>query len=149
MKKNDTPLASKLSAANPVAVAFVALAGLIAVSSASVEPPIDQAGVTVSEGRASWETAEKAAGHRIDSTVPGLPGNMVSTEHVSVGDRDNLAVLKQIDRVPEGNTVEVYSGDQIYRYAVSRAMGIPPSAVKLLRSNTASTMDPHHPARTI
>ena len=112
----------------------------IVVPSASVDAPIDEVGVTVIEGRASWETAWKAAGHHIDSALPGQPGNMVITGHVSVADRNNLAVFKQLDRVSEGDTVEVYSGDQVYRYAVSKVMVVPPSAVKLLRSNSGSTV---------
>lgn len=183
MKKNNTPAASRLSPANLLAGAFVAVAGLIAwfgltgntppahppaeivtiakadapepvvrrvssgglptrivVPSASVDAPIDEVGVTVSEGKASWETAWKAAGHHIDSALPGQPGNMVITGHVSVADRNNLAVFKQLDKVSEGDTVEVYSGDQVYRYAVSKVMVVPPSSVKLLRSNSASTV---------
>lgn len=112
----------------------------IVVPSASVDAPIAEVGVTVTDGKASWETAWKAAGHHIDSALPGQPGNMVITGHVSVADRSNLAVFKQLDRVTEGDTVEVYSGDQVYRYSVSKVVVVPPSAVKLLRSSTESTV---------
>lgn len=112
----------------------------IVVPSASVDAPIAEVGVTVTGGKAAWETAWKAAGHHIDSALPGQPGNMVITGHVSVADRSNLAVFKQLDRVIEGDTVEVYSGDQVYRYSVSKVMVVPPSAVKLLRSGAESTV---------
>ncbi len=112
----------------------------IVVPSASVDASIAEVGVTVADGKASWETAWKAAGHHIDSALPGQPGNMVITGHVSVADHSNLAVFKQLDKVAEGDTVEVYSGDQVYRYAVSKVMVVPPSAVKLLRSSTESTV---------
>lgn len=134
---------AKAQAPDPLQARRISSSGLptrIVVPSASVDAPIAEVGVTVSEGKASWETAWKAAGHHIDSALPGQPGNMVITGHVSVADRSNLAVFKQLDKVAEGDTVEVYSGDQVFRYSVSKVMVVPPSAVKLLRSSTESTV---------
>lgn len=142
--KQATPTVTVAKAQAPgPAVRSVSAGGLptrIVVPSASVDAPIAEVGVTVTAGKAAWETAWKAAGHHIDSALPGQPGNMVITGHVSVADRSNLAVFKQLDKVVEGDTVEVYSGDQVYRYAVSKVMVVPPSAVKLLRSSTESTV---------
>lgn len=124
-------------------VAGVSTGGLptrIVVPSAGVDAAVAEVGVTVAGGKAAWETAWRAAGHHLDSAMPGQPGNMVITGHVSVADRSNLAVFKQLDKVAEGDTVEVYSGDQIYRYSVSKVMVVPPSAVKLLRSSSESTV---------
>ena len=134
---------AKADAPEPDAIRRISEAGLptrIVVESASVDTPIAEVGVTVSDGKARWETAWKAAGHHIDSALPGQPGNMVITGHVSVADRGNVAVFKELDRVEPGDTVEVYSGDQVYRYAVSKVVVVPPSAIKLLRSNSESTV---------
>ncbi|MFN8619007.1 MAG: sortase [Dehalococcoidia bacterium] len=134
---------AKAAAPGPANLRSLSASGLptrIVVPSAAVDAPIAEVGVTVSDGKATWETAWKAAGHHIDSALPGQPGNMVITGHVSVADRSNLAVFKQLDKVAEGDTVEVYSGDQIYRYSVSKVMVVPPSAVKLLRSSSESTV---------
>jgi LPXTG-site transpeptidase (sortase) family protein len=65
---------------------------------------------------------------------------MVITGHVSVADRGNLAVFHNLEDVAEGDLVEVYSGDQVYSYRVSKVMVVSPTAVKLLRSDLDSTV---------
>lgn len=112
----------------------------IVVPSAAVDAPISEVGVVVVNGHAKWETAWRAAGHHIDSALPGQPGNMVITGHVSVADRKNLAVFSQLNNVAAGDIVEVYAGDEVFRYSVDRVVVVPPSAVKLLRSNSGSTV---------
>jgi sortase A len=125
------------------AVAGVSLGGLptrIVVPAANVDVPVQEVGVTFENGKAVWETAWRAAGHHLDSAMPGQPGNVVITGHVSVADRSNLAVFSALDRVAEGDLVEVHSGDQVYRYAVNKVLTVPPSAVKLLRSDSTATV---------
>ena len=125
------------------AVAGVSLGGLptrIVVPAADVDSAVSEVGVTLRNGRAVWETAWRSAGHHIDSAMPGQPGNMVISGHVSVADSSNLAVFKHLDRVSEGDVVEVYSGDRVYRYSVSKVVTVPPSAVKLLRSDMTATV---------
>jgi len=112
----------------------------IVVQSAGVDADIDEVGVVLERGRPTWETAWQAAGHHFDSALPGQPGNMVISGHVSVADRGNLAVFQELDQVAEGDVVEVYSGDEVYRYAVSKVMVVSPTAVKLLRSDSTATV---------
>ena len=108
----------------------------IVISSAGIDAPVAEVGVVMEEGRAVWETAWQAAGHHIDSAMPGQPGNVVITGHVSVADRRNLAAFATLDRVADGDIVQVYSGDAIYSYAVERVAIVPPDAVQLLRSDS-------------
>ncbi len=125
------------------AVAGVSMGGLptrIVVPAAGVDTAITEVGVVRSEGRAIWETAWRAAGHHFDSAMPGQLGNMVITGHVSVADRSNLAVFQSLDSVSEGDLVEVFSGDDMYSYRIDKVMVVAPSAVKLLRSDSTSTV---------
>lgn len=125
------------------AVAGVSLGGLptrVVIPSAGVDTQVSEVGVTFRDGRAVWETAWRSAGHHIDSAMPGQPGNMVITGHVSVADSSNVAVFRHLADVGEGDIVEVYSGEKLYRYSVSKVIIVPPSAVKLLRSNMESTL---------
>ncbi len=124
-------------------VAGVATGGLptrIVVPSAGVDSSIAEVGVVRDGDRSMWETAWRAAGHHHDSAMPGQPGNMVITGHVSVADRNNIAVFHNLDEVAEGDLVEVYSGDALYSYRVSKIMVVSPGAVKLLRSDMNSTV---------
>lgn len=124
-------------------VAGVSMGGLptrIVVPSAGVDATISEVGVVRFEGRPAWETAWHAAGHHFDSAMPGQLGNMVITGHVSVADRANLAIFQSLDTVTKGDLVEVYSGDDMYSYRIDKVMVVAPSAVKILRSDSASTV---------
>ena len=123
------------------AVAGISLGGLptrIVVPSAGVNTSVAEVGVVMAGGRAAYETAWHSAGHHVDSALPGQAGNMVITGHVSVADRGNAAVFNRLDSVQAGDVVEVYSGDQVYRYEVQKVMVVPPTAVKLLRSDSTA-----------
>jgi sortase A len=107
----------------------------IVVSSAGIDADVVEVGVVVQDGQPSWETAWRAAGHHIDSARPGQPGNVVISGHVSVADSTNFAVFQALDRVTEGDIVEVHTGDEVYRYAVDRVAVVDPSATNVLRSD--------------
>lgn len=112
----------------------------IVVPTADVDEAVVEVGVVLRDGEAAWETAWHAAGHHMDSALPGQPGNMVISGHVSVASRNNLAVFKHLDRVAEGDTIEVYSGDDLYRYTVSKVMVVSPDSVNLMKSTAGSTV---------
>lgn len=107
----------------------------IVVPSAGIDARVSEVGVVVDHGRTVWETAWRSAGHHIDSARPGQPGNVVITGHVSVADRSNLAVFKSLDRVREGDVVELFAGDEVHRYAVTGVQVVEPAATRLLRSD--------------
>jgi LPXTG-site transpeptidase (sortase) family protein len=142
----DAPVVTSAGDARPkpeAAVAGLSTGGLptrVVVPSAGVDTPVQEVGVTVQDGKATWETAWRAAGHHLDSAMPGQQGNMVLTGHVSVADRENLAVFSGLEQVAEGDVVEVYSGDQAYRYNVTKVLVVPPTMVKLLRSTSGATV---------
>ena len=144
---HDLPIVTAAATERPVApdsaVAGVSMGGLptrIVVPAAGVDTAIAEVGVVSYEGRPVWETAWRAAGHHFDSAMPGQLGNMVITGHVSVADRSNVAVFHSLDSVSEGDLVEVFSGDDMYSYRVDKVMVVAPSAVKLLRSDSTSTV---------
>lgn len=125
------------------AVAGVSLGGLptrVVIPAANIDATVQEVGVTLRDGKPAWETAWRAAGHHLDSALPGQLGNMVITGHVSVADRGNLAVFSQLDEVATGDVVEVYSGDDRFLYTVNKVLVVPPSAVKLLRSDSTATV---------
>lgn len=112
----------------------------VVVPGAGIDAPIAEVGVVADGGRPTWETAWHAVGHHYDSSLPGQPGNMVLTGHVSVADRGNAAFFSKLDKLAAGDEVEVYSGDQVYRYAVSSISTVAPNAVKVLRSGEGATV---------
>jgi len=112
----------------------------LVVPSAGIDTSVVEVGVVVDRGKATWETAWRAAGHHIDSARPGQPGNVVITGHVSVADRANLAVFKTLNQVHPGDIIEMQTGDQVYRYAVTKVSTVDPNATNVLRSSHQSTV---------
>lgn len=112
----------------------------IVIPKAGVDTAIAEVGVVLEDGRPVWETAWRSAGHHMDSAMPGQAGNMVISGHVSVADRSNVAVFESLDSVAEGDVIEVYSGDRVFRYAVKKVSVTSPSSVKLLRSSQDATI---------
>lgn len=112
----------------------------IVIPSAGIDAPVVEVGVVVEDGEARWETAWHAAGHHIDSAMPGQPGNMVITGHVSVADRRNAPVFATLDRVREGDAIVVYAGSAAYRYVVESIQVVDPEATEVLRSDARATV---------
>lgn len=134
---------SPQSGSDPASYPSISRGGLptrIVIPAAGVDAPIAEVGVVMSDGVPVWETAWQAAGHHIDSALPGQPGNMVVTGHVSVADRRNLAAFAALDAVAPGDAIEVYSGMSRYVYTVERVMVVPPDAVHLLRSDSVAAV---------
>lgn len=126
-----------------VAVSSLQTGGLptrVVVPSAGIDAPIAEVSVVVDNGQTVWETAWHAVGHHIDSALPGQPGNVVLTGHVSVADRHNLAAFAHLDSVKAGDVIQVYSGDSVYQYRVDRVAVVGPDAVQVLRSSQVSTV---------
>jgi len=94
----------------------------------------------IEDGEPRWETAWHAAGHHVDSAMPGQPGNMVITGHVSVADRRNVPVFATLDRVREGDAIVVYAGAAAYRYVVESIAVVDPGATEVLRSDARATV---------
>lgn len=107
----------------------------VVVPAANIDAPIQGVGVVLNEGRAAWQTAWQAVGHHIDSALPGNPGNVVLTGHVSVATPADIAYFEKLESVAAGDIVEVYSGATLHRYVVEAVLEVPPEAVRILKSD--------------
>lgn len=119
-------------------VAVASHAGLptrVVVPSVNIDAPIQGVGVVQDGGKAAWQTAWQAVGHHIDSALPGNPGNVVLTGHVSVATPADIAYFQELSAVSAGDIVEVYSGATLHRYVVEAVLEVPPDAVRILKSD--------------
>lgn len=110
----------------------------VVIPAAQVDTPVVELGVVLDDGQPQWQTAWHAAGHHMDSALPGQPGNMVITGHVSVADRGNLAVFADLEDLAVGDAIDVSSGETTYRYQVTGVEVVAPEAVGVLRSDSSS-----------
>lgn len=131
--------AQRAPEASPEAVAAATgqsgLPTRVVVPSAGIDAPIQGVGVVDREGEAIWQTAWRAVGHHINSALPGNPGNVVLTGHVSVSSTADTPYFANLDAVAAGDVVEVYSGTKLHRYVVEAVLEVPPDAVRILKSD--------------
>ena len=133
--------AESIDTAPAAAPSRVELGGLptrVVVSSAGIDAAIDEVGVFATDSGPQWETAWGAAGHHIDSALPGEPGNVVLTGHVSVADSANVAVFAGLRDVEVGDVVEVFAGEARHRYEVTSVRVVDPALVAVLESDHQS-----------
>lgn len=112
----------------------------VVVAAAGIDAAVEEVGIVLVNGKPEWETAWRAAGHLITSALPGQPGNVVLAGHVSVADRRNRAVFATLDRVRQGDVIEVYAGDRLYRYRVTEVLVVEPTATWVLKSQPVPTV---------
>ncbi len=110
----------------------------VRIESAGIDAAIAEVGVVEDGDGPQWQTAWRSAGHHIDSSRPGNPGNVVLTGHVSVANPSNLAVFANLDLVSVGDIVDVYSGDIVHQYRVEDVEVVSPDAVKVLETDHRS-----------
>lgn len=112
-----------------------ALPTRLVVPSAGIDTAVREVGAfPAPDGSLAWETAWDAAGHHLDSARPGQPGNVVISGHVSVANADDVAVFATLDRVAEGDHIEVFAGNVSFRYRVTGVRVVAPGEVDVLRS---------------
>lgn len=134
------PARSVATVAAPGSLDLGGLPTRVVIPSAGIDTRIEEVGVMLDGARPVWETAWHAAGHHLDSALPGQPGNVVLTGHVSVADKRNVAVFATLDKVKAGDAIELYSGERVYTYTVQRVSVVDPGAVKVLKSSADSTV---------
>jgi LPXTG-site transpeptidase (sortase) family protein len=76
----------------------------------------------------------------MDSALPGQPGNLVLSGHVSVADPRNLAVFSTLEEAAQGDVVQVFSGRDVHTYVVANVAVVSPDAVWFLRSDHTATV---------
>jgi LPXTG-site transpeptidase (sortase) family protein len=110
----------------------------VRIQSAGIDTAIAEVGVVRDGANTRWETAWRTAGHHIDSSRPGNPGNVVLTGHVSVANTENVPVFANLDQVSIGDVIEVYSGEEVHLYRVEGVEVVAPDAVGVLAADHRS-----------
>lgn len=81
-------------------------------------------------GNLVWETAAFAVGHHAGSAVPGEPGNVVLSGHISSPNEG--AVFRHLPRIKIDDGVIVFSAQQPHLYRVFDIQVYPPDALQVL-----------------
>jgi sortase A len=94
----------------------------IIIKSAGIDTSVESVGWSVVEQNGQmfsvWDVADFAAGWHKTSAFPGQPGNTVLAGH----NNTNGEVFRFLVDVQEGDEVDLYVGDTVYRYIVEQKL---------------------------
>ena len=109
----------------------------IVIQSIGIDALVSTVGYTFQAGVLEYDVPRREAGHYVDSAGPGERGNVVIAGHVA--NRGGKAVFKQLPEVRAGDVVEVYRGDEVFRYSVTE--------IKVVAAEATSVMGQTQDAR--
>jgi LPXTG-site transpeptidase (sortase) family protein len=113
---------------------YVALTGhatRIRIASAGIDTAVLPVGYTFSGGEVRYDTPREAAGQYAGTADPGQSGNLVIGGHVST--RSGAAVFASLPKVAIGDLIEVFSGEQTYRYLVTEMRVVAADATAVMK----------------
>ena len=103
----------------------------LVIPSIDVDSKIIQIGTTLDDkGKLVWETAAFAVGYHRGTGLPGVPGNIVLSGHIS-SPREG-AVFSKLPTLELGDGVILTAGERQYLYVVREAKTVTPDAVDVL-----------------
>lgn len=109
----------------------------IVIASVGIDALVHTVGYTFRDGALEYDVPRREAGHYVDSAAPGDRGNVVIGGHVS--NRTGKAVFASLPGVKAGDIVEVYRGDQVFRYSITE--------IKVVAAEATSVMSQTQDAR--
>ena len=109
----------------------------IVIVSVGIDALVNTVGYTFEDGALQYDVPRREAGHYVDSAVPGDRGNVVIGGHVA--NRGGQAVFASLPDVKAGDIVQVYRGDQVFRYSITE--------IKVVAAEATSVMSQTQDAR--
>jgi len=90
------------------------------------------------DGRRVWETAAFAVGHHRGTGLPGQPGNIVLSGHIS--SRTEGAVFKRLPEIKPGMGVVVFTAQRPFVFQVAEKQVVLPTAVEVIEPTAESVL---------
>ncbi|TAJ19698.1 MAG: sortase [Dehalococcoidia bacterium] len=131
--------------ANPVefikgskAVLSPAFANRVVIRSVGIDAVVQPVGLVFTGGKLQYDVPYLEAGQYVGSAQPGRPGNAVIGGHVSR--RGTPGVFAKLPKVAAGDVVEVFRGDQIFRYSVTEIRVVASDATGVMSQTQDATL---------
>jgi len=109
----------------------------LVIQSIGIDALVSTVGYTFRDGVLEYDVPRREAGHYVDSAGPGERGNVVISGHVA--NRGGKAVFEQLPDVKAGDIVELYRGDEVFRYSITE--------IKVVAAEATSVMSQTQDAR--
>jgi sortase A len=110
----------------------------IRVESIGIDAEVRPVGVVFRDGALRYDVPRVEAGQYAGTGEPGRPGNAVIGGHVST--RGASGVFRALPTIALGQVIEVFQGDQVFRYEVQSIRTVSPDDVSVMAPTTDATL---------
>lgn len=110
----------------------------VRIPSVGIDAEVRTVGYVFAQGRLQYDVPRVAAGHYVGTAAPGEAGNVVIGGHVAT--RSGPAVFRDLSKVAVGETVELFRGDQVFRYLVTEIRLVAPDATAVMAQTQDATL---------
>lgn len=133
-------------AAPPPAQMFATKSGLfspqsatrVVIGSVGIDAGVRPVGYVYARGRLEYDVPRIEAGEYVTGAQVGKRGNAVIGGHVSRGGAPG--VFAKLPNVSAGDVIEVYRGDQVFRYSVTEIRIVAPDATSVMSQTHDATL---------
>lgn len=110
----------------------------VVVRSVGIDAQVQPVGLVFTAGRLQYDVPYAEAGQYVGTAQPGRPGNAVIGGHVSR--RGAPGVFSKLPKVAAGDVVEVFRGDQVFRYSVTEIRVVASEATDVMSQTQDATL---------
>jgi LPXTG-site transpeptidase (sortase) family protein len=110
----------------------------VVVPSVGIDALVSSVGYTFRDGQLQYDVPKREAGHYVGTAAPGQPGNVVIGGHVV--NRGAAAVFAPLPELRAGEVIEVYRGDEVFRYSVVEIRIVAADATAVMSQTQDATL---------
>lgn len=110
----------------------------VRIPSTGLDTEVRPVGYIFRSGRLEYDVPRVAAGQYPGSAAPGEPGNLVIGGHVAT--RSGPAVFRELGDARPGDSVEIFRGDQIFRYLITEIRIVDADATEVMAGTENATV---------
>ncbi|MGE3855629.1 MAG: sortase [Dehalococcoidia bacterium] len=110
----------------------------VVIRSVGIDATVRPVGYVYQQGRLEYDVPRVEAGEYVTGAQVGKRGNAVIGGHVSR--RGAPGVFARLPQVSAGDVVEVYRGDQVFRYSVTEIRVVAPDATSVMSQTHDATL---------
>lgn len=113
-------------------------ASRVVIRSVGIDASVQPVGLVFTAGKLQYDVPYVEAGQYAGTAQPGRPGNAVIGGHVSR--RGAPGVFSKLPKVAAGDVVEVFRGDQVFRYSVTEIRVVAADATDVMSQTQDATL---------
>lgn len=110
----------------------------VVIKSVGIDASVRPVGYVYTRGRLEYDVPRVEAGEYVTGAQVGKRGNAVIGGHVSR--RGAPGVFAKLPNVSAGDVIEVYRGDQVFRYSVTDIRIVAPDATSVMSQTQDATL---------